>query len=259
MLSPHGLTVGLLGAGAGLLVGLSGVGGGSLTTPALILGLGVSPLIAIGTDLLFVIPTKIVGAIVHARQGSTDWRVTFALAAGGIPGAFVGIGLLDLARRTLPVDTIALFARHAIGVALFASAAALIAAPILRRRRNDAAAPRRPPIRSLVAIGFAVGALVSLTSIGSGSITLPLLAITAPRMDLRKLIGTDIVVAAAVAPAAAFGHWALGDVDMGLFATLVAGAIPGVIVGSRLCARLPEMAVRRVLAGALVLAASKLI
>ena len=41
------------GALVGLLVGLTGVGGGSLMTPLLTLIFGISPSIAVGTDLAF--------------------------------------------------------------------------------------------------------------------------------------------------------------------------------------------------------------
>ena len=37
----------------GLLVGLTGVGGGSLMTPLLALLFGISPSVAVGTDLAF--------------------------------------------------------------------------------------------------------------------------------------------------------------------------------------------------------------
>ena len=40
------------GFGVGMLVGLTGVGGGSLMTPLLISSFGISPQVAVGTDLL---------------------------------------------------------------------------------------------------------------------------------------------------------------------------------------------------------------
>jgi len=46
------------GLGVGILVGMTGVGGGSLMTPVLILLFGISPVTAVGTDLLFAPVTK---------------------------------------------------------------------------------------------------------------------------------------------------------------------------------------------------------
>src|SRR5579862_8326029 len=71
---PHDLTyyalVALAGLIVGTLTGLTGVGGGSLVTPLLVLLLRVSPTIAVGTDLLYSVPTKLLGATVHHRQGT---------------------------------------------------------------------------------------------------------------------------------------------------------------------------------------------
>ena len=47
----------------GAIIGLTGVGGGSLMTPLLILGFGVTPATAVGTDLLFAAITKFGGTL----------------------------------------------------------------------------------------------------------------------------------------------------------------------------------------------------
>ena len=47
----------------GLLVGLTGVGAGALMTPILIVGFGISPPIAIATDVLYAAITKSVGGL----------------------------------------------------------------------------------------------------------------------------------------------------------------------------------------------------
>src|SRR6476661_1962489 len=75
----------------GVIVGLTGVGGGSLMTPLLVLGFGISPVTAVGTDLLNAGFTKIGGAASHAAKGHVDWRVTALLASGSVPGAFLGL------------------------------------------------------------------------------------------------------------------------------------------------------------------------
>lgn len=52
------LTYIVSGFAVGLLVGMTGVGGGSLMTPLLTLLFGVSPSVAVGTDLAFASITK---------------------------------------------------------------------------------------------------------------------------------------------------------------------------------------------------------
>ncbi|MEZ7835838.1 MAG: TSUP family transporter, partial [Burkholderiaceae bacterium] len=51
----------------GVIIGVTGVGGGSLMTPWLIMGFGISPSVAVGTDLLFAAVTKCGGTIKLAK------------------------------------------------------------------------------------------------------------------------------------------------------------------------------------------------
>ena len=71
----------------GAIVGLTGVGGGSLMTPLLVLGFGVSPVLAVGTDLLFAGLTKLGGAVSHGLRKQVEWRVAGWLALGSVPAA----------------------------------------------------------------------------------------------------------------------------------------------------------------------------
>src|SRR5271156_6317471 len=88
------LRISILGFVVGLLVGLTGMGGGALMTPALIL-LGLArPVVAVGTDLVWGTLTKAVGAFVHSRQKTVDFKIVTRLATGSIPGALAGLALL---------------------------------------------------------------------------------------------------------------------------------------------------------------------
>ncbi len=62
------MSVGIIVMGLliGFLVGLTGVGGAALLTPVLIL-LGISPSIAVGTDLIYNAITKLFGSVQHWR------------------------------------------------------------------------------------------------------------------------------------------------------------------------------------------------
>src|SRR5579883_2363161 len=96
----------LAGLVIGTFIGVSGVGGGSIMTPVLMLLLGVNPLVAVGTDLLYSVPTKIFGALLHSRQRTMDWRVIKGLLWGGIPGVVLGVALLYVLRHTMDVTTL---------------------------------------------------------------------------------------------------------------------------------------------------------
>ena len=65
--------------------------------------------------------------------------------------------------------------------------------------------------------------------------------------------------AALLIPVAALGHVQMGSVNVALAVNLVLGSLPGVFIGSKLCARLPDNWLRPALAGILFFAGSRLI
>jgi uncharacterized membrane protein YfcA len=242
----------------GLFVGLSGVGGGSLMMPILVLLLGVSPLIAVGTDLAYSVPTKLVGAVVHQRQGTIHPKLVGVLCAGGVPGALVGLVSLAYIKAHVNMEQLNALLRHVIGALLIVIAIAIVVAQIISKNRAASWVPMRPRAAIIFAIGALVGFLVSVTSIGAGSITLTALALILPRLRLQQLVGSDVAFAAIIVPIAAAGHVSLGSINWPLTLSLLVGSIPGVYVGSRLCALLPLPYLRPVIAGVLAFAGVKL-
>src|SRR5471030_2557365 len=85
-MSPSYIVAGFV---VGLLVGLTGVGGGSLMTPLLALLFGISPTVAVGTDLAFASITKVVGTAAHRHNGTVHWQVVRRLCLGAVPAALL--------------------------------------------------------------------------------------------------------------------------------------------------------------------------
>ena len=254
----------LVGLVVGTLVGLSGVGGGSLVTPLLVMVMGIKPIVAVGTDLIYSVPTKIVGATVHHRQGTVNWRLVRYLVYGGIPAAVLGLLVLSYLQARMGMDAVNATVKHLLGWMLFLVSLAILAKPVLGRfmkQFSDKAELTwdRGTISRIVALGAVVGFMVSLTSIGSGSLTVPLLYFLVPQLGLRGLVGSDVAFAAILIPVAAAGHLQMGHVDFGLALSLLLGSVPGVIVGSRFCAFFPDVWLRPMLAGALVFAGTRLV
>jgi uncharacterized protein len=94
----------VLGLAAGLLAGMFGVGGGVVFVPVLI-ALGLDHHEAIGTSLLAIIPTVLVGTWSQSRYGNVRWRpalvlgVAAAITAQG--GAALAESLSDATLRRL--------------------------------------------------------------------------------------------------------------------------------------------------------------
>jgi len=253
----------LVGLIVGFLVGLTGVGGGSIMTPLLVQLLKVNPLTAVGTDLLYSVPTRLYAAFLHRKQGTVRPDIVKALLWGGLPASFAGLGLLFWLRHHVDIVLIESWTRRAIGVTLLLAAAMILAQPWLKRlelrefsEHIDWSRGRRARV---TAIGAVVGLIVTLTSIGSGAVTLPLLALALPLVGLPELIGSDIAFAAFLIPAAAVGRWTMGDVNVGLALSLLIGSLPGVYLGSRLCSRLHARWLRPAVAVTLIFVGARLI
>ncbi len=224
----------------GALIAYSGVGAGALVTPMLVLS-GVPSATAIGSDLLFALVTKVVAMFAHVRAQTIDWALLKVLAPGGVLGAVVGIALTDVLHVRLAHSEADRALRLLLGIALVIAATAIAIRPFLR---PGASALVARPRKRLAILGFCVGLMVSLTSIGAGSLMLPLLLIALPGVALSRMVGTDLAFAVILLVPSLLGHTALGDVNPKLSGLLLLGAIPGVIVGARIHVRLPDVLFR---------------
>ena len=93
----HYLLAGLIGAISGLASGLFGVGGGIVMVPAMLWLLPVRDIKqAIGTSLLVIIPTAVIGTLKHFQQGNVDWRLAAAIAPMALVGGYGGAWLTSV-------------------------------------------------------------------------------------------------------------------------------------------------------------------
>ncbi len=243
----------------GLLVGLTGVGGGSLMTPLLVLVFGFNPTSAVGTDLLFAAVTKSVGTVIHNAGKTVDWRIVGRLASGSVPGT--ALTLLALAHFGVENKKLALIISGTLGVALLVSAVLLIFRNkiIAAGANRDLAEVERTSLRGTILVGFILGILVSLTSVGAGAMGTIALFFLYPRLPVVRIVGTDIAHAVPLTLAAGLGHWFLGTVNFHLLGSLLVGSIPGIIIGSFASRRVPDVVLKYALAAVLTLVGLKLL
>jgi len=237
------LTVVLTGAVIGVVVGMTSTGGGALLTPALVLLLGVPARIAIGSDVLIAAVIKLVGSGFYVARGEVQWQTVRTLAYGSIPGALAGLALL----ARVPLERIDAILQQALGAALVLVGIVTVV-QLTRKPRPRPAMPRRGVT---IAIGAAIGLLVSVTSIGSGSLLLAAFVLWFP-LRPTTMVGTDLVHALVLSTVAATGHFFAGRVDLALSATVLVGAVPGVIAGASVATWMPQRALRGCLAAILL-------
>lgn len=251
----------LSGFAVGLLVGLTGVGGGSLMTPLLVLLFGFKPATAVGTDLLYAAITKSGGSWVHHRHGNIDWAVTGRLALGSVPAA--AMTLLVLAQFGVQGHGASGLISVVLGIALLLTAASLFfrqrLLDLAKRRSASADFPHRHVAVLTVAVGVVVGALVTISSVGAGALGVTALTFLYPNLATRRIVGSDIAHAVPLTLVAGLGHWWLGTVDVVLLVSLLIGSLPGIALGAHFAAKVPERALRGLLASVLLLIGGKLI
>jgi uncharacterized membrane protein YfcA len=243
----------LMSFAVGTLIGVTGMGGAALMAPFLILVVGVRPITAVGTDLVYGAVTKIVGAWVHLRQGTVDLPAVRRLAFGSVPGGLLGAGAVWLLPRH--AQQAELDVRRAIGGILVVVAVILLARMFFP---GEPSSERHRWIgRALPMWGAAVGFCVGFTSVGSGTLLTPVLMLLYPKRP-ATVVGTDVFHAAILVTVTGLLYAGSRGVEWNLIPALLAGAVPGVLLGSRLAIRIPPWPLRFGLAAVLLFAAYRM-
>jgi len=248
----------LTGLLIGTLVGLTGMGGGSLMTPILVIVFGFTPTLAIGTDIAHGAIFKTIGAIRHRQLGNVQARLSGWMLVGSAPLSLLGVWLSTWLGHRYGNGIESVSAR-VLGGALLFGCAGLVAKNFVRSKfvPDVFELTRRDRIAAML-IGACGGFIVGLTSVGSGVFFGLTMLVVFP-LRAHKIVGTDILHAAALLYVAGFGHFLAGNVDMGVVGWLLIGSIPGVVVGSQLTVRFSDRPLRFVLAGVLGLSGLKLL
>ncbi|MBA3340172.1 MAG: sulfite exporter TauE/SafE family protein [Geodermatophilaceae bacterium] len=242
------------GLGVGVLVGLTGIGGGSLMTPLLILFAGVQPVVAIGTDLAYGAVTKTLGGWRHFKKGTVDLGVSKWLAVGSVPGSLLGVVTVNRlhAEYGKGFDEVLLIA---IAVALVIVAVTTLTRamfmPALVAREQHTVTLTGGVKGGAAAIGFVLGFLVGMTSVGSGAL-IGLALILVFRLTPHRVVGTDVFHAAILLWAAGIAHWISGSVDFVLMGNILIGSLPGVLIGTHLITKVPAAGLRPALGCVLI-------
>lgn len=242
----------------GLLVGLTGVGGGSLMTPLLVLIFKFPAAIAVGTDLIYAGITKSFGVFSHNKFGHINWRIVGHLMLGSIPASI----LMNLYIQDIDLgstETIA-FIELWLGVALIFTSAAVLSQPLIisKSKKNELYTIKNAKSFTIF-LGFLLGGMVTLTSVGAGAMGVTALLLIYPKMKIKNIIGTDIAHAVPLTLFAGLGHYKLGNVDSILLISLLIGSIPGVWLGSNLSSKIDENKLRYILVFILLGVGTKLI
>jgi uncharacterized protein len=244
----------LFGLGVGVLIGLTGIGGGSLMTPLLIIVLGVKPVVAVGTDLAYGALTKTLGGYRHLRKGTVDLGVSKWLAYGGVPGTLLGVLLVDHFHKTYGKDFDHVLIGCVAGALLVVASVLLVRTLLLghmaKHERETFQFTARTGVAA-IALGFVLGLILGLTSVGSGAL-IGVALIIIFRLTPQRVVGSSVFIAALLLWVGGTAHAISGNVDYSLMGNILIGSIPGVWIGSQLVDRVPDQALRVTLAAVLL-------
>jgi len=230
-----------LGFVIAVFIALTGVGAGSLTTPLLILLLGMPPKECVGTALIFGAAVKIVTVPTYFARGQINMRAFLYMVGTGIPGVLGGALLL----HNLPTNLIT----GILGVTI------VLTASVNLLRFGHVTRHDRAPW--LAAVGLPIGVEMGFSSAGAGAIgALAIMGLTT--MGTAEVVGTDLSFGLVLSLVGGGIHAALGSLNAGVLWKLLFGGIPGAIAGSYLAGRLPSKKLRFALCLALVVIGAQL-
>jgi len=240
----------LLGLGIGFTIGMTGIGAGVLVMPSLIYIVGLSPVNAIGTGLLYAMLSRTYGVCEHMRLRTVRKRTALYIAIGGVPAIIVtGLIVTHLAKTVSNIDSIM---KIVISVVMLMTWTLMLISLIKTYR--DGPKKYYVPLESFplrrklygVAAGAGVGVLVGATSMGGGVLLIPILA-TVFQLSPNNTVGTSMLVAIVMSTIGSFMYFLRGSMDIVVAVTMVLGSIPGVALGCRLSVKVPHRTLRLIL------------
>jgi uncharacterized protein len=226
----------LIGFIIAVFIALTGVGAGTITTPLLVLMLGVPAGTAVSVGLMFSAAVKLVLLPAQIWRKQVAWRTLGYMLVGGAPGVLAGAFLL---RRF--VDTGAKQAVYGtLGVVLVLTALWQIFfsfRPV--ERQSD------PPDRKhlLPWLMLPVGAEVGFSSAGAGALGSAALLTLTP-LAPAQVVGTDIAFGFLTSLLGSGAHWFAGAVDAALLTHLVTGGVVGAVFGTMMAGSVPRRPLR---------------
>lgn len=202
----------------------------------------VAPAVSRPTALILNVFVASIAFIQFYRAKSFDWRIFLPFAAASVPMAYLG-GRIQLAE---PIYKIVL------GVCL------IVAAVRLAVKLSSEVEPKRPPIVIALIIGAVLGLISGLVGVGGGIFLTPVLLLM-NWTDTKTAAGVSaLFIVVNSASALAGGARELSQLSGAFFVWIVVAVIGGIIGSTLGSQRFDSLTMRRVLAGVLIVAGTKL-
>jgi len=230
-----------IGLVSGMFGGLVGLGGGVVMIPLMVGIVKLGQHKAHGTSLLALVFTGLAGAATYALKGSVDVAASAMMAAAAI---FTARGGAHFA-HALPEWKL----KKAFGGFLLLVSLLLISKPYLPHTANPAAGGFKALI--LLLTGAFTGFLSGMMGVGGGTIMVPAMVLLAG-FGQHIAQGSSLLAMVPAGGVGAYTHWRLGNVEIRLIAGLIPGIIVGTYIGATLAHVLPEATLRIIFSTVLI-------
>ncbi len=277
-MSVDALVVLSMGTLVGFLSGLFGVGGGFLMTPLLIF-LGVSPSVAVGTQANQLVAASLSGVLAHWRRGSVDVKMGIVMMLGGLVGTTLGIWIFSRLQQLGQIDVV-IALTYVLFLGVIGSLMLVESIKVLIRQRSPQATrgklhhhiwlhglplkmrfqKSKLYISALLpaGIGAVGGMLVAIMGIGGGFLLVPAM-IYVLNMPVALVAGTSLFqIIFTTAATTLLQATANQTVDVMLAFLLLVGGVVGVQFGTRVGAQIRGEYARALLALIVVSVACRL-
>jgi uncharacterized membrane protein YfcA len=212
----------ILSAAIGLSLGLIGGGGSIITVPVLVYVIGINAHEAVAMSLAVVGITSLVGATLHHRKGTVEWKTGMLFGGSGIIGAYFG------SRLTYLLSSGALLLS-------FAALMLVIAGLMLIKKGVKEEKPEHRQLNTGKAMlaGLLVGGLTGFLGVGGGFLVVPAL-IFFGGLAMKEAVGTSLLVITINCAAGLLGHLNHGGFDLQIAALVTILAAAGTLAGTAL-------------------------
>jgi len=189
-----------VGGGIGFLAGFFGVGGGVILVPVLIFlfehqgaNNSIVTQLAMGTSLLIVTFASMSSAAKHTHQKNVYWRAVLIMGLASVVTASLG--------SVAAAAVSGVLLRKIFAVAVLASGLRLL----FEKTKQESAGEFNPQAWKFILIGSVVGLLSSLTGVGGGLVSIPLMYYLL-HFPIKRAIGTSSATIIITAGAAVTGY-----------------------------------------------------
>jgi uncharacterized membrane protein YfcA len=241
----------VLGFGIGFIIGMTGIGAGVLLLPSLIYIIGLSPVYAVGTGLLYATLARAYGVYEHLRLHTVRKRTAFYIILGGVPAVLATSFVITRLSKAFGSNLD--FALKIVISVVILVTWALMLLNLIRHHRGGSQSYYVPleefPLRRKlygIAAGAGVGILIGATSTGGGVVMVPIL-VTVFGLSPNNTVGTSVLIGIVMAGLGAFAYLLGGRLNTAVAVTMFAGSVPGVLLGCRASVKVPHKVLSAIL------------